>query len=62
MFNWGVCDSCKKSKRFNSQATGCDLSECRYQPIPTNSVNNTTSIYAFPETNDRTEKETKNES
>ena len=60
MFNWGVCNSCKKSKSFNNQAVGCDLAECQYEPIPTNSVNNTTCIYAFAEATDRTDKEQKN--
>lgn len=56
MFNWGVCDSCKRSNRFNDQAIGCDLSECRYEPIPTNSSNSTTGTYTFVETTDRTKK------
>lgn len=60
MFNWSVCNSCKKSKRFNSQATGCDLSECKFEPIPTNSVNSTTCIYTFAEATDRTDKEQNN--
>ena len=59
MFNWGVCDSCKKSKRYNGQSTGCDLRECRYEPMPTNSLNITTSPYAFSENTDKN-KEQKN--
>lgn len=56
MFNWGVCDSCKKSKTFNNKAVGCDLAECRFEPIPTNSVNSTTSIYTFAESTDKERK------
>lgn len=61
MFNWGVCNSCKKSKSFNSQAVGCDLTKCQYEPIPTNSVNNTTCIYSFTGATNRTQKEKNNE-
>lgn len=57
MFNWGVCNSCKNSKRFNNQAVGCDLTECRYEPTLTNLVNNITCIYTFAEATNRTNKE-----
>ncbi len=60
MFNWEVCDCCKKSKSFNNQAIGCDLSECQFEPIPTNSLNSTTGIYTVAEATNRTQKEQNN--
>lgn len=60
MFNWGICNSCRKSKSFNNQAIGCDLNECHYEPVPINIANNTTCVYTYMGATDRTQKEQEN--
>ena len=61
MFNFSVCSFCARSSRVNGVAVGCGFSECRYEPIPTNFVNNTTSVYAVPEASNKTEEKKEDE-